>query len=272
MSTSFTDQVVLITGASSGIGEACARAFARLGARVVICARNLPPLERLAAELPEGRTLCVQADVSRQEDCRVLVERSLERFGRLDVLVNNAGISMRALFRDTQIEVLRQLMDINFWGTVYCTHYALPHLLKSKGSLVGVSSIAGYRGLPGRSGYSASKFAMQGFLEALRTEHLYDGLHVMLVCPGFTASNIRQNALNASGRVQGETPRDESRMMSADEVADHLLRGLRHKKRTVVLTRQGKLTVFLNKLFPAMMDRLVYKHLAEEPDSPFKKR
>jgi short-subunit dehydrogenase len=272
MNRSLNQKTVLITGASSGIGAACAEAFARRGCRVVLAARNMEAMQRVQARLPAGQSHAVQADVSQQADCQRMVAEALDRFGTLDVLVNNAGISMRALFRDTDPSVLRALMDTNFWGTVYATHYALPHLLKQKGTVVGVSSIAGYRGLPGRTGYSASKFAMQGFLEALRTEHLPDGLQVLVVCPGFTASNIRNTALNAQGNAQGESPRDESSMMSAEAVAEHLVRGVEQNSRTVILTTQGKMTVFLNKWFPALMDRLVYQHLAKEPDSPFSRK
>ncbi|MBI1193637.1 MAG: SDR family oxidoreductase [Bacteroidetes bacterium] len=271
MKRSLNQKTVLITGASSGIGAACAQAFAQRGCRVVLASRNLDALLALQASLPTGQSHCVQADVSVEADCRRMVVEAVERFGSLDVLVNNAGISMRALFRDTAPSVLRQLMDTNFWGAVYTTHYALPHLLKNRGSVVGVSSIAGYRGLPGRTGYSASKFAMQGFLESLRSEHLHDGLQVLVICPGFTASNIRNNALNAAGSTQGESPRNEGAMMTAAEVAEHLVKGVENNSRTIVLTTQGKLTVFLNKWFPAFMDKMVYNHLAKEPDSPFAK-
>ena len=142
-------------------------------------------------------------------------------------------------------------------GTVYCTHYALPHILKNKGAIVGISSIAGYRGLPGRSGYSASKFALNGWLESLRTELLDSGVHVLTACPGFTTSNIRVAALNKLGEAQGETPMDESSMMSAEECAQHILRAMENRKRTLILTFNGKRTVFLNKWFPALADKLV---------------
>jgi dehydrogenase/reductase SDR family member 7B len=272
MKRSLVNKTVLITGASSGIGEACVHAFAARGAQVVLTARNIDSLRRVASTIDPERVLCVQGDVQQEEDCKRMVEEAIGKFGRLDVLVNNAGLSMRALFHDADNSVLHQLMNTNFWGTVYCTRYALPHLLKSKGSLVGVSSIAGYRGLPGRTGYSASKFAMQGFLEALRTEHLHDGLQVMVICPGFTATNIRNTALNAQGSAQGESPRNESAMMSAETVAEYLVKGVERNARTVILTSQGKMTVWLNKFFPGLMDRLVYTHLANEPDSPFKNK
>src|ERR1019366_6162034 len=138
-----------------------------------------------------------------EEDCKHLINQAITTFGKIDVLVNNAGISMRALFKDVDISVLKAVMDVNFWGTVYCTKYAMPEILKTKGSIVGVSSIAGYKGLPGRTGYSASKFAMNGFLDALRVENLKTGVHILTACPGFTASNIRNTALNKTGTPQG---------------------------------------------------------------------
>jgi short-subunit dehydrogenase len=177
---------------------------------------------------------------------------------------------MRALFKDVELEVIRKLMDVNFWGTVYCTKYALPYLLKSNGSLVGISSIAGYKGLPGRAGYSASKFAIHGFLEVVRIENMKKGLHVLIACPGFTASNIRKSSLVADGSHQGESPRSESKMMSAEEVADRLIRAIDKRKHRLILTTNGRLTVYLNKFFPKFMDKMVYNHLAKEPDSPFK--
>ncbi len=270
---SWQGKTVLITGASSGIGAALAGAFARRGANLVLGARNADKLRAVADALPgEGpaRTLRVSADVSREADCRALVEAGLERFGGIDVLVNNAGISMRALFRDADLEVIRRLMDTNFWGSVYCTKYALPSILERRGSVVGISSIAGYRGLPARTGYSASKFALQGFLEALRTEHLRDGLHVLVACPGFTATNIRETSLRADGSSQGRSPREEARMMTAEEVAERTVRAIERRRRTLVLTTQGRLTVFLNKWLPGWMDGMVYRHLAKEPDSPFR--
>ena len=135
---------------------------------------------------------------------------------------------------------------------------------------MGVSSIAGYKGLPGRTGYSSSKFAMHGFLETLRIENMKKGLHVLIACPGFTASNIRNTALNEKGEMQGESPRDEGKMMSAEEVARHIARAISKRKDRLTLTRQGKLTVLLNKLFPKFLDKQVYKHMAREPDSPLK--
>lgn len=265
--------VVLITGGSSGIGKALAFSFGKAGARIVITGRQEAPLRAVSDALSAAgiENLALVADVSVRADNERMVRETVARFGRLDVLINNAGISMRALFADADPEVLRKVMDINFFGTVYATHYALPHLLKTRGSIVGISSIAGYRGLPVRSGYSASKFAMNGFLEALRTELLREGVHVLTACPGFTTSNIRVTALGASGETKGETMRDEESMMSAEAVAERILAATKARKRSLILTTQGKLTVFLNKWLPGLMDRLVYTTLAKEKDSPLRR-
>ncbi len=265
-------KVVVITGASSGIGRALAKRFAEPGTAVVIGARNMEKLNELANELKAGsnQVLPVRTDVSKEEDCKNLIQRAVDKYGRVDVLINNAGISMRALFEDLDLKVIKKLMDVNFWGTVYCSKYAMPHLLATKGSLVGVSSIAGYKGLPGRTGYSASKFAIHGFLETVRIENLKKGLHVLIACPGFTSSNIRNTALGNDGSQQGESPRDESEMMSAEEVAERIYKAIYRRKNWLTLTSQGKFTVLFNKFFPKIMDKMVYNHMAKEPNSPFK--
>jgi short-subunit dehydrogenase len=263
----FKNKVVVITGASSGIGKACAEEFAKRGANLVLAARQYVNLCEITAEL-EGKynikAVAVQADVSKEEDCKGIVKQALLTFNKIDVLVNNAGLSMRALFNELDLSVLKNLMDVNFWGTVYCTKYALDEILKTKGSIIGVSSIAGYRGLPGRTGYSASKFAMNGFMESLRTELLPTGVHVMVACPGFTASNIRVAALSKDGASHGETSMEEGKMMSAEEVASRIVDGVSARKRTLVMTAQGKLTVWINKLLPGLADKLVYNHFTKE--------
>lgn len=266
------DKVVIITGASSGIGEALANAFAKEGAKVVLAARSADKIEAIARRFHSQGvdSLAVKTDVSKEEDCKRLVDKTVETFGKIDILINNAGISMRALFQDVDLKVMKRLMDVNFWGAVYTTKYALPYLLKSQGTVAGISSIAGFKGLPARAGYSASKFALQGFLEVLRIENLKTGLHVLIVAPGFTASNIRNTALAADGSMQGESPRDEKKMMTAEEVAQHTIKAIKKRKKILILTTQGKLTVWLNKFFPFFLDKLVYNHLAKEENSPLK--
>ena len=265
-------KVVIVTGASSGIGEALVNELAKRKAKIVAAARSIDKLNAMAKNFNKNGVefLPVETDVTNPIDCENLINRTIQRFGRIDVLINNAGISMRALFTETDLSVLHRLMDVNFWGTVNCTKYALPHLLDTKGSLVGVISIAGHVGLPARTGYAASKFAVRGFLDTLRIEYLKRGLHVLVAAPGFTASNIRKTALTANGSQQGETPRNEEKMMSAERCAEIIVKGIIKKKRSIVMTFvEGKLTVFLGKWWPWLLDRLCLSHMAKEPNSPF---
>lgn len=271
MKRTFEKKVVIITGASSGIGLATAREFAANGARLVLAARSEDKLQEIAGELSLlTDVLCIKTDVSVMEDCKNLIDKTIDRFGGIDILINNAGISMRALFNDMDLSVMERLMAVNFWGTVYCTKFALPWLLKSKGSVVGVISTAGYKGLPARTGYSASKFAINGFLDTLRVENLFTGLHVLVFAPGFTTSNIRMTALTADGSQQGSTPRAEDKMMSAEKVARIMLRAIRRRRRRVTLTFTSKMLLLLTRIAPGLTDKLEYNYMAKEPDSPFK--
>ena len=224
-------KVVVITGASSGIGKALAEKYANEGWNLVLAARRENLLLELKNKLDKTEVLTVKTDVTLESDCRNLIEKAVEKFNQIDVLINNAGISMRALFHKTDMEVMQQMMNVNYWGTVYCTKYAMPFLLQNKGSLVGVISVGGYIGLPGRSGYVASKFAVRGFLQTIRVENLKTGLHVLIAAPGFTASEIRKSALIANGDKQGETPRNEEKMMSAEECAEHIFLAVSKRKR-----------------------------------------
>ena len=267
------DKTVIITGASSGIGKAMAEEFAARGANLVLGARQYVTLCEIAQNLEKQyniKAVAVQCDVSVEEDCAHLIKQAITTFGKIDILVNNAGISMRALFKDVDLKVLRSLMDVNFWGTVYCTKYALPEIIKTRGSIVGVSSIAGYKGLPGRAGYSASKYAMNGFMDALRIENLKTGVHVMVACPGFTSSNIRNTALDKNGSQQGESTLEEDKMMTSEEVATLIVNGVENRKRTLIMTFQGKLTVFLSKFLPAFLDKQVYNVFAKEKNALLK--
>jgi short-subunit dehydrogenase len=264
------NKVVVITGGSNGIGKALAQEFGRKGSKVLITGRKADALDAAIRDLHgEGiDAASLVADVSKEEDNEKMARYAVEKFGKIDILINNAGISMRAFFEDVDLEVVKKVMDINFYGTLYATKYCLPEILKNKGSVVGISSIAGYRGLPGRTGYSASKFAMQGFLEVLRTEMLHKGVHVLTACPGFTASSIRERSLTKDGSAQGESPRNEKKMMTAEECAAHIYKATQKRRKILILTTQGKLAVFLNKWFPGYMDKIVFKEMAREANAP----
>ncbi|MFM1913788.1 MAG: hypothetical protein RIR51_1640 [Bacteroidota bacterium] len=265
-------KITIITGGSSGIGKAMAEVFGLKGEKIIITGRNINTLNQAVEELREKGIEIegIVCDSASEIQNKELIDQVIKKYGRVDNLINNAGISMRSMFETVDLNVLKQVMDINFWGTVYATYYALPEIKKSKGSIIGISSIAGFRGLPVRTGYSASKFAMNGFLEALRTELLYSGVNVLTACPGFTASNIRNNSLNSEGKITGKTMREEEKMMSAEEVAQEIYSAYKKKKKTLILTNQGKLTIFLNKWINGLTDYLVYNTLKKEKNSPLK--
>lgn len=272
MNNYFKDKVVIVTGASTGIGNAIAREFAQNGSRVMLAARSADKLASLESLL-RGKGFeasCCVTDVTSEADCRRLIETTVAKYGTVHILINNAGISMRAMFSDVDLSVLKRLMDVNFWGTVYCTKYALPYLLENKGSIVGVSSVAGFHGLPGRTGYSASKFAMHGFLETVRIENLKKKLHVMIIAPGFTASEVRKHALTANGSEQGTSPREEDSMMPPEHVARWVLKGIKKKKRNKILTWEGRFTALLQRIIPDVVDYAYYLEMKKEPESPLK--
>ena len=266
------DKVVVITGGSSGIGRSLAFEFGRHGSHVLITGRRQEQLQEVQSALSQQgiKAHYVVADAASEADNQKTVNEAIRVFGRIDVLICNAGISMRALFEELELPVFQKVFQSNFLGVVYLVKYALPHLIQSKGSIVGVSSINGRVASPARSAYASSKFAMEGFLDTLRMEMMRHGVHVLVARPGFTSTNIRVVALKADGSSQGESPRKEEKMMSAEEVATHLYRAIVQRKRDLTLTVVGKLAVFLNRLFPAWMDKIVYRFMANEPDTPLK--
>jgi len=271
MKRNIQNKVVIITGASSGIGLACAHIFYKEGAKLVLAARSEEVIKNVADELNshgEIRSIAVKTDVAVENDCKHLIEKAVETFGQIDILINNAGVSMRANFANVELDVLRRLMDINFWGTVYCTKYAYPYIIANKGSIVGISSVAGIHGMPCRTGYSASKYAMQGFLDAIRIETLKKGVQVMVVVPGFVSTNVRKAALVADGSVQGESPRDENKMMLPEELARRIVKGIKKNKRQFSTSYEGKFTPVFSLFFPQFVDKMYYSHMKREPNTP----
>jgi dehydrogenase/reductase SDR family member 7B len=273
MASDLKDKVVIITGGTSGIGKACAEVFGQAGYKVVISGRKQDTIDSTCYKLSELgiENLGIQSDVSVEADNIKLIDLTIQRFGRIDIFIANAGISMRAMFNDLDLSVIKAVMDTNFYGAVYGIKYALPHILKSKGSIVGVSSVAGFRGVPARSGYSASKFALQGFLEVLRTELIKTGVHILIACPGFTESNIRVSSLTKDGSPQGKSPLQEKNLMTSEEVATQILGAVRKKKKYAIMSIKDKVIILMNKLFPSLMDGIVYNAMAKEADAPFGK-
>ncbi|MCS7188330.1 MAG: SDR family oxidoreductase [Bacteroidia bacterium] len=259
---------VWITGASSGIGEALAKVFAQQGWNVLAQARRKERLEGLAKLFPE-RIVPFVGDVRDYATCEAAVQAAIHHFGSLNAVIANAGISHRATVGEVSLEVLREVMEVNFWGAVHAIKASLPFIYQQRGWIVGVSSIAGFRGLPARSGYSASKFALNGFLESLRTELRGSGVSVLIAAPGFTRSEIRQKALNAKGLPQQESPLPEHRLMAPEVVATQIYYAMMRQKKYLILTSQGRFTVWLNRFFPSLMDKLVYAYFKKETGASF---
>lgn len=256
----FRDKVVVITGGSDGIGRTMVESLLRQGAKVATCGRNYDKLYSLQLKYAQEPLHTLTCDVSNEQDCKRFIESTLKTFGKIDVLINNAGISMRALFRESSLDAIKKVMDINYWGAVYCTHYAIDSIIANKGTIVGISSLVGYRGIPGRSAYSASKHALQGWLEGLRVEMIDHDVNVLWIAPGFTTTNIRSNALNKDGQSIGESPMKENELMPVEECAAIILRAIETRKRSMVLTFQGKRMVFINRLFPRLADKLIHNY------------
>lgn len=266
------EKVVIITGASSGIGKALAYEYASGGHHIIIAARRNKELMEVVKDIESKystEVLPVIADVSKEDDCKRIIDCCVEKYGRIDILINNAGISQRALLKDLSLESLHKVMDINYWGTVYCTKFALEYLLESNGSIVAVSSISGFSPLPARTAYCSSKYAIHGFLESLRIENLKNGLHIMIAAPEYTSSEIRKNAIVSGGKEQGESPRDESKMLTAEFVAERIARGVRKRRRSLVIGKMGTCTVYMTRWFPKLSDRLIYNYIKKEANSPF---
>jgi short-subunit dehydrogenase len=262
----------VITGASDGIGAEMARQLAgkhRGDAALVLAARSPEKLEAVArqCEALGAQTLVLPMNVGDEAACRILADLAVQRFGRIDCLVNNAGMSAQALFADVKAEDLRwyqDLMRINLWGAVWCTHAALPHLKASRGSIVAVSSLAGLVGVPGRTAYSATKFAMTGFFEALRAELKSSGVSVTTAYPGVVATNLRHRGYNAQGAPAGSSGLKEDDAMSVEECARLIIDGMQARKREVVMTAKGKLGRFLKLIAPGKVEDLALAALKDE--------
>lgn len=253
-------KTIVITGASEGIGRALAERLAARGDNIVLAARGKQALEAAAAacEAAGGKALAVPTDVSDEGACRALIEQAVERFGGIDTLVNNAGISMWARFDEIDdLSIYDRLMRVNYLGSVYMTHYALPHLKQRKGLIVAVSSLTGKTGVPTRSGYAASKHAMQGFFDSIRIELRQTGVDVLVVSPGFVATEIRARAMGPDGKPREVSPRDEStETMSLETCTDIIVEAIDKRRRDVVMTRRGKVGQWLKLIAPALVDRV----------------
>ena len=240
----FLQKAVIITGASAGIGRELALMLAEQGAWLALAARNAEKLEEVAAQCRQRgvKAVVVPTDVTEQSQCRNLIERTVAEYSRIDVLINNAGISMWARFDEiSDLSLIEQIMRVNYFGSVYCTHYALPFLKQTQGRIVGISSLTGKTGVPTRSGYAASKHAMAGFFDTLRIELADYGISVTMIYPGFLATEVRQRAFAMDGKSLGISPVREDKVMTVDTCARLIVKAAAQRKRELVMTLRGKL-------------------------------
>ncbi len=266
--TRFAGRVVVVTGASSGIGAELARQFAGAGARVVLAARDASRLAEVAAECGKrgGETLVVPADVANEASCAALIERTVAHFGQLDVLVNNAGLGSSGRFDEiTDLSIFDTLMRVNYLGSVWCTAHALPHLTRSRGQVVAISSLTGLTGVPKRTAYAATKHAMAGFFDSLRIELEDSGVSVTVIYPGFVFSEINQRALSPDGTPFGERGyrRTRQESMETDECGRQILRAVAGRERELIITWKGKVGRLLKLLSPALVDRIAKRTIAQ---------
>ena len=256
---------VVVTGASSGIGEAIALRLARDGASLALVARDRVRLDAVAVRCAAlgGRAVVIPADVGVEAECRAAIDAAVRAFGRLDMLVNNAGITMWARFADlAALEPFEAIMRVNYFGSVWCTHAALPHLIASRGRIVAVSSLAGRTGVPTRTGYAASKHAMAGFFDSLRIELAGTGVSVTVAYPGFVRTATRERAFGADGRALGESPVREGEVMSAEECARRIVAAAVARRREVVMTLRGRVGLWLRLVAPNLVDRMAARAIA----------
>lgn len=255
----FRDNVVVITGASAGIGLEVAKLLARQGARLVLAARSADLLDAAAEECRAlgGKAIGVPTDVSNRDQCRLLIDRALSEFGRIDTLINNAGISMHARFDELHdIEAVERITAINYFGAVYCTWYALPHLKKTNGRLVAISSLTGKNGVPTRTLYAGTKHAMAGFFDSLRIELRDSGVSVTVIYPGFVATDIAERALGPDGKPLGTRPVVKNAIMSVEECARLTVDAVSRRKREVIMTKRARLGMIVKALWPDVVDRI----------------
>jgi NAD(P)-dependent dehydrogenase (short-subunit alcohol dehydrogenase family) len=259
------NKIVIITGASEGIGRAVAVELADVGARLVLAARNTARLEEVAGVCRDRGASClgVTTNVADPGQCRTLIERAVEEFGGLDVLINNAGMTMWFRFEDLeQLDVLGRLMDVNYFGSVYTTHFALPHLRRARGRLVAIASVAGITGVPERTGYAASKHAMVGFFESLRIELRDTGVSVTIVAPDFVRSQVHRRALDGRGQSSGETRMQSDRIMSAERCAEIIIDAMTGRRRLVITSWRGRLGRWARLLAPTLIDWVTARAIA----------
>ena len=264
--TNFKNKVVVVTGAASGIGAAICLRFAREGARIGLLDMDAKGVQAASDKLRANGAdaVGIRCDVVDEDECTSAMKEIIGRYGGIDVLVNNAGITQRSAFVDTRISVYRRVMEVNFFGSLHCTKAAINSLIERKGIIIVIESLAGITPLLGRTGYCASKHALHGFFTSLRSELRNTGTHIMLVCPGFVETSLQSRALGGDGRVTTHPQSMVGKPVSAESVAGKIYKGAAERKHLLVLTPVGKLTYWIHRFAPRLYERLMARQLKEE--------
>ncbi len=258
----FQGKTIIITGASSGIGKELALQLAKKGAKLALAARNKDKLEEVALLCSQQGTeaIAIPTDVSDKKECKALIDKTVKQFKVIDILVNNAGITMWSYFEEIKnLDILEKIMQVNYFGSVYCTYYALPYLKISHGQIVGVSSLTGKTGVPTRSGYGASKHAMAGFFDTLRIELKSSGVDVTMIYPGFVSTEVRERAFGGDGKPLGKSPVKEGQVMTSQECVKQMIPAIEKRKRELVMTFRGKAGLWLKMIAPGLVDKIALK-------------
>ena len=260
------NKIAVITGAASGIGAAISKKFGAGGAKLGLLDIDETAVDAAAADLVAAGMDAIGfcCDVARETECEAAIKAIVAHYGAIDILVNNAGITQRSAFVDTRIDVYRRVMDVNFFGSLHCTKYAIASLVERKGSIVIIESIAGVAPLVGRTGYCASKHALHGLFTSLRAELIGSGVHIMIVCPGFVRTNLQTRALDGNGRVTSHPQSIVGQQDTPERVADAVCKGIKKRKHLVVLSPVGRLTYWMSRIAPNLYERLMYKQLKSE--------
>ncbi|MGB6422677.1 MAG: SDR family oxidoreductase [Anaerolineales bacterium] len=254
----FLENVIIITGASFGIGRHLALQLAEQGAWLALAARNALKLEEVSKQCHQrgGKVVVIPTDVAEQSQCQNLIEGTVANYGRIDTLINNAGFGVASRFDELQdLSLFEKVIQVNFFGSVYCTHYALPYLKETRGRLVGVSSLRGKFPSATADGYGASKHAMAGFFDSLRNELADSGVSVTMIYPGWVSTGISSRALRADGKPTGKISVHEEGAMPVDDCARQIVQAVAMRKREVVMTLQGKLGLWIRLIAPGVVDR-----------------
>jgi short-subunit dehydrogenase len=262
----FSDKVIIITGASEGIGRALSLALTPQKSKLVLAARNVNRLDELKKEIESlgGQALVTPTDITSEDACKNLIETAVSAWGGIDVLVNNAGRTMWTALEDLKdTSVIEQLIRLNYLGAAYCTYYALPYLKANKGRIATIASVAGLTGVPTRTAYSASKHALFGFFDSLRIELIGTGVTVTMIAPDFVLSQMHRRAFGSNGKTLGTSPMQEDKIMTAEACAAMIVKAIENRDRLLITSLRGKLGRWMKMIAPGVIDNLALKAIRE---------